>query len=401
MTHTNTHLPCQTRHAIILAAGESTRTRPLTLHRPKPLIPMLGQPLLAHILDELVGVVERVTLVVGYRADDIRNSFGDTYRDIHIRYVQQHQVNGTAGALLTVADQTSDTEQEPFFLLYGDNLVSQVDVVHVCQQRYCMAGLPVQDPGAFGILDVVDGRVLRIIEKPPDAPPGSLANPGIYHFDTQVFPALRRIQPSPRGEYELTDLIEMVAQEHTIGYHPCAGHWIPISTPWDVLLGSMFLLERRSALRSSIDPSAHGVDHAAISGYVQIGRVQIGTGCRITGPTIIADGVTIGSGCTIERSVLEQGVTIGDNTTISNSVLFAGAQVGVQCTIQSSLFDTGASAGAGTQLADHVFDEVQPIAATLGLLDAATCRRRGSVLASHVVLAAGSTLAPGSILKSV
>lgn len=198
-----THEPCPTRHAVILAAGESTRTRPLTLHRPKPLIPLLGKPLLAHILDELVGIVQHVTLVVGYRADDIRRSFGTSYQGMQLSFVVQEQVNGTAGALLSVAQQAegggAPPLDAPFFLLYGDNLISQVDVRGVCRDRYCLAGLQVADPRLFGVLEIHEGQVVRILEKTPYPPPGAPANPGIYHLDGQAVPLLAQIQPSPRA----------------------------------------------------------------------------------------------------------------------------------------------------------------------------------------------------------
>ncbi|MEI7772192.1 MAG: sugar phosphate nucleotidyltransferase, partial [Chloroflexales bacterium] len=210
---------CATRHAVILAAGESKRTRPLTSHRPKPLIPLLGRPLLAHILDEMVGMIDRATLVVGYRAQDIVDAFGEMYRGIALRYVTQEQMNGTAGALLAVGQI-----DEPFFLLYGDNLVARADILGVCAERHSLAGMRVEDARSFGVLDIVDGgRVRGVIEKPADPPPGALANSGIYHLDAAAFPALARITPSPRGEYELTDLVGLLAADGPVGYHVCTG----------------------------------------------------------------------------------------------------------------------------------------------------------------------------------
>lgn len=403
MTRTSSLPACQTRHAIILAAGESRRTRPLTLHQPKPLIPLVGKPLLSHILDELVGLVEHVTLVVGYRAGDIRAHFGSVYQGMHLYYVYQHEINGTAGALLAVADQLSTAgiplnEHDAFFLLYGDNLISQIDLLGVCAQRYCLAALPVDDPTAFGILDVVDGRVMRIIEKPQQAPPDALANPGIYHFDGHVFSALRQIQPSPRGEYELTDLIAFLAEAHPVGYTMCNERWIPVGNPWDVLIATAFLLQKLSNLRSVLHPEAIIAPDCQINGTVRIGRVNIGAGCRIRGPVMIEDDVVIGAGCLIERSVLEKGSSIGENCVLEQSVVSQQAKVGARSVLQSSLLDKQARVEAGSQLLAQVFPNVKPVAYTVGLLDESTMQRRGAVLGKGVTLPAGSIVGPGTVI---
>ncbi|NJK82050.1 MAG: NTP transferase domain-containing protein [Chloroflexaceae bacterium] len=403
MAYTPPQQACITRHAIILAAGESKRTRPLTLQRPKPLIPLLDRPLLAHIMDQLVGLATRVTLVVGYRADMLRAFFGRTYRGMALDYVTQYAINGTAGALLAVEDAVTAGQIAPvdgsFFLLYGDNLISQIDVVGVCQQRYSLAALPVGDPSAFGVLDVAGQRVQRIIEKPPDAPPGSLANPGIYHFDAQVFAALHEIAPSPRGEYELTDLIALLAGQHPVGYHVCQGVWIPIGTPWDVLIATQFLLQQRAHLAPAIDPTAHLAPDCTIEGYVQIGASSvIGAGCQIVGPAFIGAGVTVGAGCTIERSVIGSQSTTGTGCYIRNSALIDAVLPGPACMIDYSVLDMGATVGEGGALqAQHVAD-VRPVAATGGLVDVTTMQQRGVVLGQGVIVAAGQLLEAGTVV---
>ncbi len=385
---------CPTRHAVILAAGESKRTRPLTLHRPKPLIPLLGQPLLAHILDELFGLVDRVTLVVGYRADAIQERFGFVYRGTELRYVRQQTVNGTASALQVVEGHVN----EPFFLLYGDNLIGRADVLATCVQRYCMAALQVDDLRSFGVLEIVDGTVKRILEKPENPPPGALANPGIFHFDEQVFPALRQIRPSSRGEYELTDLIAMLAQDHAVGYTVCQNHWIPVGNPWEALNASAFLLARRANLRAEIESAATIAADADISGAVRIGRAQIGAGTRIVGPAVIGDDVVIGVGCVVDRSVLEDGVVVNDGSVIEHSALGLGAYVGAQCLVQSSWLDTGARVGDQARLVARRFDDVRSVADTMGLLDPAVMATHGTVLGAHVELPSSAAPEPGSVI---
>ncbi|GIV88323.1 MAG: nucleotidyltransferase [Chloroflexus sp.] len=384
------------RHAVILVAGASTRTRPLTEHRPKPLIPLLGRPLLAHILDELVGLVERVTLVVGYRAEQIIATFGDTYRGMTLRYVHQTEINGTAGALLAAAPI-----DEPFYLLYGDNLIDRADVIGVGQYRYAVAGLPVADPRSFGILDVQDGLVYRIIEKPTDPPPDALANPGIYHFDEEVFPLLRQIIPSPRGELELTDLIALLSAHHPVACHVCTGHWIPVGTPWEALLAARFLLARMAQVRSEpyVAVNARVDAHAELEGAVVVGEgAVIDAQARIVGPTVIGQNAVIGPGALVIASAIESGATIGADAMIGGSVVGAKAMVGASAAISHSWLDDEAQVGHHAVLEASV-TATQPAAVVNNLLTPADVRTRGAIIAARAVVAPQTVLPPESIVR--
>lgn len=350
---------CHTRHAVILAAGESKRTRPLTLHRPKPLIPLVDRPLLAHILDALAGLVDRATLVVGYRADQIEAAFGARYREIDLRYTRQQTVNGTAGALLAAAPI-----DEPFFLLYGDNLVAREDLLGVCRARYAVAGLRVEDARSFGVLEVVDGLVRGIIEKPAAPPPDALSNPGIYQLDADVFPLLGQIVPSPRGELELTDLVALLAAEHAVRPHVCTGHWVPVGTPWEALSAAQFLLRRRPEGAVWVHPDAEVHPDARLEG-----AVAVGAGC------------SVGAGALVADSVLEAGATVG-----------AGAEV------RASWLEERAGVGAGARLAAQAFAEIQPTAETRGALDRAALTTRGAILARTAHIPANAHIAPNTII---
>lgn len=351
--------PCATRHAVILAAGESKRTRPLTAHRPKPLIPLLDRPLLAHILDELVGLVERVTLVVGYRADMVEAAFGASYRGVALRYARQGVVNGTAGALLAAGPI-----DEPFFLLYGDNLVAREDVLGVCRGRYGVAGLPVPDARPFGVLDVAGGLVRGIVEKPADPPPGALANPGIYHFDAAVFPLLAQIEPSPRGELELTDLIGAIAARDPVLPHVCTGHWVPVGTPWEALSAAQHLAARRPDGPAYIHPEA-----------------RVHPEARIVGPAAIGPGCSVGAGALVEASVLGP-----------------GASVGPGALVRASWLDDGASVGAGAELRATPFPEVQPTAELRGTLSRELMVTRGVIVSAGASVPPGASIAPGTVI---
>jgi bifunctional UDP-N-acetylglucosamine pyrophosphorylase/glucosamine-1-phosphate N-acetyltransferase len=383
---------CATRHAVILAAGESKRTRPLTSHRPKPLIPLLGRPLLAHILDELVGLVERATLVVGYMADTVEAGLGASYRGIALRYVRQREVNGTAGALLAAGPI-----DEPFFLLYGDNLIARADVLGVCDEPYKLAGLRVEDARSFGVLQLAGGRVTGIWEKPPAPPPDALANPGIFHFGPAAMALAAQIRPSPRGELELTDLIGLLAAERPVGHHICVGHWVPVGTPWEALSAAQFLLARRAGLRPQIDPTAAIAADASLAGAVTLGPgARIGAGARLIGPAVIAAGCVVGAGARVERSALEAGAQVGERAELRDSVLGAGARIGAAAFAASSWLDDGAVLAPGAALPAREHEELRPTAETTGLLSRAALRTRGAVLGRGARVE--GTAEPGSVV---
>lgn len=345
------------RHAVILAAGESKRTRPLTSLRPKPLIPLAGRPLLAHILDELVGLVERVTLVVGYRAEQIEAAFGASYRGIALRYRRQEVVNGTAGALLAAAPI-----DEPFLLLYGDNMVAREDLLGVCGSRYGVAGLRVGDARSFGVLEIEGGLVRGILEKPPAPPPGALANPGIYRFDAAVFPLLAQIAPSPRGELELTDLIGALAAGHAVLPHVCTGFWVPVGTPWEALSAAQFVLRRRGEGAVWVHPDA-----------------SVHPAARLEAPA------AVDAGCVVEAGAV-----------VRASVLAPGARVGAGCVVESSWLEAGARVAPGATLAARRFDELEPTAETRGVLSRQELVTRGAVLGPGVEI--GGVVEPGAVL---
>jgi bifunctional UDP-N-acetylglucosamine pyrophosphorylase/glucosamine-1-phosphate N-acetyltransferase len=320
-------------------------------------------------------MVEHVTLVVGYRAEQIMAQFGSQYRGMTLRYVTQTTVNGTAGALVAAGPL-----HEPFFLLYGDNLIAAADVRGVMRARYAMAALPIADARAFGVLDIVGEQVRGIIEKPANPPPNALINPGIFHFDAAVFPLLAQITPSPRGELELTDLISMLAAQHTVAYHVCTGHWIPVGTPWEALSAAQFVLAQQGTM-IQIDPSA-----------------QVGAGATLIGPLWIGPGCVVEAGATLHGSVLEAGAQVQAGAQISASVLGSGALVGAGAQVAASWLDDGAQVGVGAQLRAAAFPEVQPTAAVVGLLDPDTLIQRGAILAQHATVAPGALVAPGTMV---
>ncbi|MGZ4935705.1 MAG: sugar phosphate nucleotidyltransferase, partial [Halobacteriota archaeon] len=153
--------------AVILAAGEGTRMRPLTYNRPKVMLPVVGKPILEHIIHSCVNAgVTRVLVVTGYHEDTIRSYFNNRALGAEIEFIRQERQLGTADAI----NQARDSVHERFLVLNGDSLVSSSTLKHLIKraraQSTVIAATKVSDPSNYGILEVSGKTVSRIIEKP-------------------------------------------------------------------------------------------------------------------------------------------------------------------------------------------------------------------------------------------
>jgi len=202
--------------AVVLAAGEGTRLRPLTENRPKAMVEVDGKPILTHCFDHLVDLgADELLVVVGYMKEKIISYYGDEYEGIPITYSHQREALGLAHALLTVEEHIDDD----FMLILGDNIFSAnlADVVNRQQEdradaAFLVEEVPWEEAGRYGVCDTNDyGEIVEVMEKPDD-PPTNLVMTGFYTFTPSIFHACHLVQPSNRGEYELSDAINLLLQ---------------------------------------------------------------------------------------------------------------------------------------------------------------------------------------------
>jgi glucose-1-phosphate thymidylyltransferase len=202
--------------AVVLAAGEGTRLRPLTADRPKALVEVDGRPILEHCLSKLadLGVAEFL-VVVGYRGARIIDYFGDEFRGVPITYCHQRERLGLAHALLTVEPFVDDD----FLLMLGDNVfeANLADVVDRHRRddadaAFLVETVPYEEASRYGVC-VTDerGAIVEVVEKPAE-PPSNLVMTGFYSFSPAIFHACRLVRPSDRGEYELPDAIDLLVR---------------------------------------------------------------------------------------------------------------------------------------------------------------------------------------------
>ena len=202
--------------AVVLAAGEGTRLRPLTEDTPKAMVEVNGKPLLTHCFEQLLDLgtdVEEFVVVVGYRKQDIIEHYDDEFRDVPITYTHQREQKGLAHALLTAEEHIDDD----FMLMLGDNVfrANLGDVVrrqqeHRTDAAFLVEEVPSEEAGRYGVCDTNDyGEIVEVVEKPDD-PPSNLVMTGFYTFSPAIFHAAKLVQPSNRGEYELSEAVDLL-----------------------------------------------------------------------------------------------------------------------------------------------------------------------------------------------
>ena len=224
--------------AVVLAAGEGTRLRPLTEDVPKGMVEVDGAPILTHCFDSLVELgASELIVVVGYMKEKIIQHYGDEYDGVPITYAHQREQNGLAHALLTVEDHINDD----FMLILGDNIfeANLQDVVRRqaedrADAAFLVEDVPMDEASRYGVCDTNKyGEIVDVVEKPDD-PPSNLVMTGFYTFTPAIFHACHLVQPSDRGEYEISDAIGLLLESgRTIDAIPLDGWRMDIGYPED------------------------------------------------------------------------------------------------------------------------------------------------------------------------
>ena len=214
--------------AVILAAGEGARMMPITKTCPKPLVKILGKPLLEHIFDVLPDEIDEIILVVGYLAGQIKSYFGEKFGKFQIKYVVQSEKLGTAHALWLCRDLLAG---ERFLMLYADDLQSKKDIEKCLKYPLAILAKEVANPERFGVIITGEkDNILDLVEK-PEFFVSNLASTGVKVLDSRIFnyPARKH----ENGEYYITDSVARLAKEHEVKVVR-ANFWLPIGYPEDL-----------------------------------------------------------------------------------------------------------------------------------------------------------------------
>ena len=374
-------------HAVILAAGEGARFRPLTANRPKSMLPIGERPLLEHIVRAVAeSGIDDVVLVVGHKRDRIQSHFGNGEAfGVSITYVRQERPRGTGDALLQAEHAVDDS----VLVLNGDRLVDPSLLVDL-QERYestgdaCLAVTTVENPSDYGVVTVTDGRVSEIVEKPPaHAVTTNTVNVGVYSFGPDIFAAIRRTETF--GELRLTDTLATYLPDHPVRAVRYTGEWYELSHPWDLLSVNAGRLSTRA---TTVDESAVVHDDATVGTPAVVGpQCLVHPGGRVLQNSVLGANVSVGSNSVVRNSVVLDDVTIGPDVVVSDSIVGAGATVGQSTSLLGGRSDI--------VLDDTVHDDVRFGA----LVGDRTDIGGGVTVTAGTIIGTGVTVRPGATVR--
>ena len=384
--------------AVILAAGEGQRLRPLTYTRPKHMIPVAGKPILEYLINALKeSGIEEILIVVNYGADAIREYFGDgSGYGAKIEYIYQKEISGTAGAILSAREYVNG----PFLAVNGDILVSP-DAIKLVMDKFNMGGsavvlaaVRVSRPEEFGVLKVKDEELIDIMEKPATDIPSNLVNAGIYAFSPDIFDYIGRTRVTEGGELEITYSIRLMVNENRrVSVVEMSGEkWLDIGRPWD-------LLEANARILCQIKPSILGEveEGARIKGPVFVGEgALIRSGSYVEGPVFIGCGSEIGPNCYIRPyTSIGRNVRVGNACEVKNSILMDNVHVGHLSYIGDSIIGENCNLGAGSISANLRFDRKTVKMRVKGEVVDSGRVKMGVVMGDNVSTGVGALFMPG------
>ena len=325
---------------LILSGGKGTRLYPLTYTRAKQLIPVANKPVLVRVIEAIreAGVSE-IGIVVGQTAEEIMATLGDGSEwGVSLSYIAQDSPDGLAHAVKISQEFLGE---EPFVMFLGDNVIEGgisglIRDFATNDWNSQIVLKEVENPSAYGVAELrQDGGIQSLVEKPAK-PVSNLALVGIYMFDHHIFEAVNAIQPSGRGEYEITDAIQwLISSGYTVYPHIHRGWWIDTGKPTDMLEANSHVLEEivpsisgsaRIDMASSIDSRVTVQEDATIVNSIVRGPTIIGKSTRIensfVGPfTSIYHNCQV-LNCQIERSIILENSCISDiDQTLRDSLL--------------------------------------------------------------------------------
>jgi len=299
---------------IILHGGAGTRLRPLTYSGPKQLIPIANKPVSQYALEDLVSAgIRDVAIVLGETFPElVREYYGDGSRfGVRISYVYQGFPRGIAHAIGLCKDFVGD---DKFVVYLGDNMLQngiKEFITDFINNDYDAMVLlkEVEDPTSFGVAEFdKDGRLVRLVEK-PKVPPSKYALVGVYFLSPKIFGMIEELKPSWRGEYEITDALQMlIERNYKVGYRIIKGWWFDTGKKDDVLKVNALILDERLQRR---------IEGEVINSDVE-GRVVIDRNTRVVN-SVVRGPAIIGRNCYIENAFIGPFTSVGDDVRVVNS----------------------------------------------------------------------------------
>jgi glucose-1-phosphate thymidylyltransferase len=310
---------------LILSGGKGTRLRPLTFTQAKQLVPVANKPVLFYGIEALKEAgIEDIGIIVGDTKEEIREATGDGSKwGVRITYIEQEAPLGLAHAV-----QISENflGKEPFVMYLGDNILksgikSLVEEFKEKKPNSLILLTKVPDPQMFGVAELKNGKVVRLVEK-PKKPVSDLALVGVYMFDSHIFEAVKAIKPSWRDELEITDAIQyLVDKGYEVHPHLVSGWWKDTGKIEDILEANRLILESiEGKIEGNVD------DTSRISGQVILEKKAVVQNSIIRGPALIGAESEIIDSYVGPFTSIQKGCKI-IQTEIEHSIILEGSEI--------------------------------------------------------------------------
>jgi bifunctional UDP-N-acetylglucosamine pyrophosphorylase/glucosamine-1-phosphate N-acetyltransferase len=378
--------------AVVLAAGEGTRMRPLTETVPKPMLPVADRPLVAHTVDGAVDAgADQLVFVVGYMGDAVREYFNSEYRGVPVEYAVQEEQLGTAHAV----DAATEYLDDDFVVLNGDDLYDQSSIEALFGTCPSLGAYRVEDPRPYGVFSLEGDRVVDVVEKPED-PPSDRVNVGAYHFPAETREWVGEVELSERGEYEITDVVERLVAEREVRAVPVE-RWMGVGRPWELLEANEWKL---GEMERRIDGQVEG--DADLRGEVVVEEgATVEPGVVVEGPALIRAGADVGPNAYVRgATLLAEDVHVGHGVEVKNSVVMAGANVPHLTYCGDSVLGPGVNLGAGTQIANLRHDGAAVKMTVKGDRVSTGRRKMGLVAGPGAKTGVNASIDPGVVLSA-
>jgi bifunctional UDP-N-acetylglucosamine pyrophosphorylase/glucosamine-1-phosphate N-acetyltransferase len=316
------------------------------------MLPIANKPILEHLLIEArkAGIKEFI-FITGYHDEQVRDYFGSGDKwGVNIDYCTQRRQLGTADALKMVKGLVDGN----FLVINGDIIVNQEGINGLTDKsNNTMSIIKVKDTKDLGVVKVSKGKVVRIHEK-TEKPPSHMANAGLYLFTPDIFDAISQTSKSPRGEYEITDSLQlMIGKGYHISYQEIS-YWLDLSYPWHLLLANESLL-------AGVESQNLGKieDNVVMKGVISIGKgTVVRSGSYIVGPAVIGQACEIGPNCYIRPNTsIGDNCHIGNAVEVKNSIIMRGSKIPHHNYVGDSIIGEECNLGAGTKIANLRLDK--------------------------------------------
>jgi bifunctional UDP-N-acetylglucosamine pyrophosphorylase/glucosamine-1-phosphate N-acetyltransferase len=352
---------------------------------------------LAHTFEALrTAGIRELAVLIGWQGHRIREHFGDgSALGLSIAYEEQTERLGTAHAIGCLRKHVDG----PFLSVNGDVVVSgqalsELVAFHRKVRAPVMALAEVANPGAFGVVELKDGKVSGLEEKPRQ-PKSHLINAGIYVFDPDIFALIDATPKSPRGELEITDTIRSLMAKRDVYGFRLPGEWIDVGRPWDLLRANAALLAPlKGATRGQVDPGATLVGEVLVEEGATVRR-----GAYIEGPTIVGAEAVVGPNCYVRPATsIGPKAKIGNACEVKNSILMASAHVPHQNYVGDSILGERCNLGAGTKVANLRLDEAPIRILFRGVEIDTGLRKLGVIMGDDVKVGINASIDAGTII---